>query len=94
MISAAKTTIDAAGRLVIPKLVREQAGIGAGDTLTVAYRDGRIEIEPAPREVRVKERNGLRIAEPAGSYETLREDEVRRTRESLRADRKGRGRRR
>jgi AbrB family looped-hinge helix DNA binding protein len=90
MSHAIKTTIDAAGRLVVPKPIRVQAGIAPGDTLTVMYQDGRIEIEPAPREVRIEEREGFRIAEPAGSYETLGEDTVRRTREEVRADRKGR----
>jgi AbrB family looped-hinge helix DNA binding protein len=94
MNDAIKTTIDAAGRLVVPKPIREQAGIGPGDTLTVAYRDGRIEIEPAPRAVRIEEREGFRIAEPADSYETLSEDTVRRTREEVRAVRKGRKARR
>ena len=90
MIDAIETTIDGAGRLVVPKPIREQAGIRAGDALTVAYRDGRIEIEPAPREVRIEDREGFRIAEPSGSYESLREETVRRTRDELRSRRKGR----
>ena len=88
-----KTTIDAAGRLVVPKPIREQAGIGAGDELTVVCRDGRIEIEAAPRAVRIEEREGLKVAESVGSYETLGEDTVRRTREELRATRKQNSRR-
>ena len=83
------TTIDAAGRLVVPKPIREQAGIGPGDTLAVTYRDGRIEIEAAPREVRIEQRQGFRIAEPVGPYDTLHEETVRRTREEVRSDRKG-----
>ena len=90
MIDAITTTIDAAGRLVVPKPIREQAGIGPGDALTVVYRDGRIEIEHAPRTVRIEERKGFRIAEPAGAYEPLDEETVRRAREEVRAGRKGR----
>jgi len=41
-----KTTIDAAGRIVIPKKLREQAGLQAGMELEVRCRDGRIEVEP------------------------------------------------
>jgi len=88
MIRATKTTIDAAGRLVVPKSIRQQAGIGPGDELAVSYRDGRIEIEPAPREVRIVDRGGFRIAEPAGAYQALTEPTVRRTREELREGRK------
>ena len=90
MKNAITTTIDAAGRLVVPKPIRDEAGIGPGDPLTVSYRDGRIEIEPAPRSVRIEEREGFHIAEPADSYETLTEDTVRRTRKEVRETRKGR----
>lgn len=84
------TTIDAAGRLVVPKPIREAAGLLPGEPLEVTLHDGRVEIVPAPRQVRIRERDGLRIAEPTGSYETLREDTVRKTRERLRGDRKPR----
>ena len=85
MIITIKTTIDSAGRLVVPKPIREAAGIGPGDPLIVAYRDGRIEIEPAPREVRIEQRDGFRIAEPAGAYETLTQDTVHKTRDDVRS---------
>ena len=42
-----KTTIDHAGRVVIPKAMRELAGLKPGRELNVEYTDGRIEIEPA-----------------------------------------------
>jgi AbrB family looped-hinge helix DNA binding protein len=42
-----KTSIDSAGRLVIPKEIRRQAGWRAGTLLEVCWRDGRVEIEPA-----------------------------------------------
>lgn len=48
-----KATIDAAGRLVIPKEIRRQAGLLPGTPLDVRWRDGRIEIEPAPAPVRL-----------------------------------------
>ena len=83
-------TIDVAGRLVIPKAIREEAGLRPGEPLEVTLHDGRVEIVPAPRQVRIRERDGLRIAEPTGSYETLDEDTVRKTRERLRGDRKPR----
>ncbi len=84
------TTIDAAGRLVVPKAIREEAGLRPGEPLEVTVHDGRVEIVPAPRQVRIRERDGVRIAEPAGSYETLPEQTVRKTRDRLRGSRKPR----
>lgn len=43
-----RTTIDHAGRIVIPKPVRVEAGLAPGTPLDVTLRDGRIEIEAAP----------------------------------------------
>lgn len=44
---AMSTTIDAAGRVVIPKALRERLGLGAGSEVELREYDGRIEIEPA-----------------------------------------------
>ncbi len=83
-----RVSIDAAGRLVLPKVVRDEADLRAGEPLEIRVRDGRIEIEPAPREVRIESRSGFRVAEPAGRFETLREPTVRRVRERLRGRRR------
>jgi AbrB family looped-hinge helix DNA binding protein len=80
--------MDAAGRLVLPKTVREAADLRPGEPLEVSVRDGRIEIEVAPREVRIEDRAGFRVAEPAGRFEALREPTVRKVRERLRGRRK------
>jgi len=90
IINTMITTIDMAGRLVIPKAIRDEAGLVPGEPLEVILHDGRVEIVPAPRQVRIRERDGLRIAEPAGLYKTLREETVRKTRDRLRGDRKPR----
>jgi len=83
-------TIDTAGRLVVPKAIREEAGLEPGQPLEVTVHDGRVEIVAAPREVRIREHHGFRVAEPSGSYETLSEQTVRKTRDRLRGDRKRR----
>jgi AbrB family looped-hinge helix DNA binding protein len=54
--------MDKAGRLVVPKAVRDEAGIEAGMPLRIGVRDGRIEIEPEYAKIRIIEKNGLRIA--------------------------------
>ena len=39
------TTIDKAGRIIIPKTIREMAGLTAGTEVDLRYENGRIEIE-------------------------------------------------
>lgn len=48
-----KTTIDSGGRVVIPKRVRDLAGLKPGVEVTVEYHDGKIEIEPATKPVTI-----------------------------------------
>lgn len=57
---AMKTTIDAAGQLVIPKEVRVKAVLGPGVVVDIRYVDGIVEIEPEPPKVRfVREGHAL-----------------------------------
>jgi AbrB family looped-hinge helix DNA binding protein len=53
-----RTTIDRGGRVVIPKSIREQAGLQAGAEVDVKFRDGRIEIEPAAVPMHLAKRSG------------------------------------
>lgn len=57
-----RTTIDAAGRVVIPKRLREAAGLRAGQELEIVATDGRIEIEPVGAVVRLELRDGAPVA--------------------------------
>jgi AbrB family looped-hinge helix DNA binding protein len=54
-----RTTIDAAGRLVVPKAVRDAMGLEPGRAVDVVYTDGRIEIEVAPALTHVEVGEGL-----------------------------------
>ncbi len=49
-----RTTIDAAGRIVVPKALRDAMGLSAGRNLDIVFTDGRLEIEVAPAEVDVE----------------------------------------
>jgi AbrB family looped-hinge helix DNA binding protein len=69
-------TIDAAGRLVLPKPIREAAGIRAGMPLQVRVRAGIIEIEPEHVEVRLEVRDGVTVAVPDEIVTTWSADDV------------------
>jgi AbrB family looped-hinge helix DNA binding protein len=69
-----KTTIDRAGRVVIPKPIREVAGLRAGSPLEIEYRDGRIEIEPvAPKTRLVRKGSVLALTAPGAPKMSLEE---------------------
>lgn len=58
-----KTTVDQAGRVVIPKQLRDDVGLNGGVEVEIAAVDGRIEIEPVGPPMRMVRRNGLLVAE-------------------------------
>ena len=62
MTNPITVTIDQAGRVVIPKEIRDAAGISPGMPLIISSRDGRIEIEPRRRAVRIEKRGRLQVA--------------------------------
>ncbi|MGH7821495.1 MAG: AbrB/MazE/SpoVT family DNA-binding domain-containing protein [Candidatus Binatia bacterium] len=84
-----KSTMDKAGRLVIPKEIRREAGIAPGTPLEIRYRQGRIEIEPEPLPVKLEREGRLLVARPARSVEPLNADVVEATRRRLRRERAG-----
>ena len=57
-------TIDRAGRLVVPKPVREAAHLHPGTRVQFRVIDGRVEIEPVPMEVRFERSGPLVVAVP------------------------------
>jgi AbrB family looped-hinge helix DNA binding protein len=84
-----KTTMDSAGRLVIPGEIRREAGLKPGTPLEVRWRDGRVEIEPAPMPVKLVRQGRLLVAVPEGKTGPLRAETVERTRRVLRRERRG-----
>ena len=85
-----KTTIDPAGRLVIPKEIRREAGLRPGMPLDVRLRGGRIEIEPAPLPVKLVRKGKLLVAVAARDIPALTSETVERTRRAIRRERAGR----
>jgi len=73
-----RTTIDAAGRVVIPKQLRHAAALEPGQELEIVERDGRIEIEAVSAPIRLVERDGFLAAESDSVDETpMTADDVR-----------------
>jgi AbrB family looped-hinge helix DNA binding protein len=79
-----RTTIDAAGRVVIPKPIREEAGLGPGTEIEVTLRDGRIEIEAVPVRTRVVMRAGHPVIEADRALPPLTDEDVREVLEQVR----------
>jgi AbrB family looped-hinge helix DNA binding protein len=84
MKNAIQTTIDSAGRLLLPKTVRDEAGVLPGMALRVSVQNGRIELEPVAREVRIVQKGPLRIAVPVEEGPSLTEETVERVRREIR----------
>ena len=76
MIDTMITTMDAAGRLVLPKAIRERAQLAPGVPLQVRVVDGRVELEPAFATVAIEKRGGVWVASPAAPPPVLTQDEV------------------
>jgi AbrB family looped-hinge helix DNA binding protein len=79
-----RTTIDRAGRLVVPKALRDELGLEPGLDLELAARDGRLEIEPATTPVTLVEEDGAVFAVPDRELPALTAEQVRATLERVR----------
>jgi len=79
-----RTTIDAAGRVVVPKALRDRLGLSGGRVLEIREREGRIEIEPAATAMTLEEREGGPVAVPDEELPPLTDDIVRATLERTR----------
>jgi AbrB family looped-hinge helix DNA binding protein len=82
--STMRTTIDRAGRVVLPKVLREALGLRGGQEIEISLRDGGIQIEPVSAPMRLVERKGILVAEPDVPIPPLTRDEVRDTLERVR----------
>ena len=69
--------IDAVGRLVLPKPLRDELGITGATELEVAARDGVIELAVADVPARVEDRDGVPVIVADALMPPLRVDAVR-----------------
>ena len=79
-----RTTIDRAGRIVVPKALRDELRLEAGQPLEIVAREGRLEIEAPPTAMRLERRGGGLVAVPEEPLPVLTAAEVRDTLEQLR----------
>jgi AbrB family looped-hinge helix DNA binding protein len=84
MNSTHLVAIDRSGRLVVPKVLRDELGLEPGQPLRASVRDGRLEIEPEPIDAELVERDGVLVITPSEPVPALSREEVRLIIESTR----------
>jgi AbrB family looped-hinge helix DNA binding protein len=72
-----KTAIDAGGRIVVPKPLRDALGLSPGQVLEISAEDGRLEIEVADIPMTLKRRGKGVVAVPDIELPTLTSAQVR-----------------
>ena len=71
-----KTTIDAAGRIVVPKPLREALGLKAGQPLEIRAADGGLEVEVAATPMQLQKRGKGVVAVTAAQHTRVTGDKV------------------
>ena len=79
-----RTTIDSAGRVVVPKSLREAMGLTAGREIDVVFADGRLEIELAPADLEVDTSESVPVLRPRESLPPLTDEDIRAALDSVR----------
>ena len=84
IIFGMKTTIDSAGRIVVPKSLRQALNLKSGQSLEIRAGDGRLEIEVAATPMTLQKRGTGVVAIPDVELPKLTAKEVRETLEQTR----------
>jgi AbrB family looped-hinge helix DNA binding protein len=79
-----KNAIDSAGRVVIPKAIRDRLGLHRGRKVEIRERDGHVEIEPVSSPMSLVRRGRRLVAKAAGAIPPLTDAIVRETIERTR----------
>ena len=82
--SAMRITIDRAGRVVVPKRLRDALGLRGGEELEITLRDGSLEIAPAATPVRLVKRGNWTVAVADRDMPRLTAEQVRETLDQVR----------
>lgn len=79
-----RSTIDKAGRVVVPKALRDELGLEGGMRLEIRVREGRLEIEPIATPMKLVRRGRRLVATTDEPLPGLDADDVRAVVESSR----------
>jgi AbrB family looped-hinge helix DNA binding protein len=79
-----KAVIDRAGRIVVPKRLRQALGLKPGQPLEIRAGDGRLEIEIASIPMQLKRRGKGQVAVAKAKLPPLTTEQVRDTLERVR----------
>ena len=78
------TTMDSAGRIVVPKALRQALGVAPGQLLDIRAGDGRLEIEIAATPMKLKKKGKGVVVVPDTDLPALNAGLVRETLERVR----------
>lgn len=79
-----RTAIDSAGRVVVPKALRDALGLRPGQAVDIISRGGYLELVPAATPMHLEDRGDGIVAVPDVGIPPLTTDEVRETLEQVR----------
>ena len=79
-----RVTIDGAGRLVVPKALRDELKLERGTVLEIRVRGAKLELEPVATPMRLVRRGGGLVATTDEPLPPLDAEDVRAVVESLR----------
>ena len=84
MLGTMKVAIDSAGRVVVPKALRDVLRLEGGTLLEIRLRDGKIELEPVSTPMRLERRGRRLVATSDEPLPPLSAEDVRAVVESQR----------
>ncbi len=79
-----RTTIDRAGRIVIPRPLRDELGLSDGTEVEISAWEGKLEIEVPPTTMRLERRGRVTVAVPDRELPALTVAQVRQALERVR----------
>ena len=77
MTQSHAVAIDASGRVVVPRVLRNELGLQPGMSLRVSARDGHLEVVPEEMDATLVDRDGVLVISPAEGAGPLTQADVR-----------------
>jgi AbrB family looped-hinge helix DNA binding protein len=77
MSRSVEVSMDHAGRIVVPKALRDRLGVEPGQPLRARVNDGRLEIEPEPIRAELVDESGVLVITPTEPLAPLSREDLR-----------------